>query len=427
MSIETKIDNIIRNIGKSLKKAFKNNIVATIIISSLVSAVVGGVFGFYGATILNQGPSLALPKIIKKSEPSQTPLPSEDQRTVEIINRAVPAVVSIVATKDLTIIEKGYFNPFENFCKDPFFKNFLGNLCEKPSQPPKSYTERRKVAAGSGFIISPDGLIVTNKHVIDIKEANFTVITYDNKKYPATILAKDPIQDIAIIKINAANLPYLPLGDSNKLQIGQTVIAIGNALGEFSNTVSKGVISGLSRSIVASSGRSTEKLDEVIQTDAAINPGNSGGPLVNLNGEVIGINTAVVQGAQNIGFAIPINNAKRDIRQIKTTGKISYPFLGVRYVLIDEQIKEKNNLPVDYGALVVRGESRTDLAVVPGSPADKAGIKENDIILEVNGKKINQKNDLAKVIQSYNVGDTIRLKILSKGEEKFVTVVLGER
>jgi len=427
MDIEKTARNMIRNIEKNLKKPFKNNIVITIIISSVVSAIVGGVFGFYGATFFNQEPPIALPKIIKNNEPTQTPLPSEDQRTVEVIKRVVPAVVSIVATKDLTIIERGYFNPFEDFCDDPFFRRFLGNFCDRPSQPPRSYTERRKVSAGSGFIISSDGLIVTNKHVIDIKEADFTVITYDNKKYPATILAKDPIQDIAIMKISATNLPYLPLGDSDKLQIGQTVIAIGNALGEFSNTVSKGVISGLSRSIVASSGRSTEKLDEVIQTDAAINPGNSGGPLVNLNGEVIGINTAVVQDAQNIGFAIPINHAKRDIQQVKVKGKITYPFLGVRYVLINEEIRKNNNLSVDYGALVIRGESKTDLAVLPGSPADKAGIQENDIILEVNGKKINQKNDLVKIIQSYNVGDVITLKILSKGKEKFVTVTLGER
>ncbi|MEK7123341.1 MAG: PDZ domain-containing protein, partial [Patescibacteria group bacterium] len=182
------------------------------------------------------------------------------------------------------------------------------------------------------------------------------------------------------------------------------------------------------RSVTASGmAAGPEQLQEVIQTDAAINPGNSGGPLLNLQGEVVGINTAMANGAENVGFAIPINQAKKSIESVKKTGKISYPWLGVRYVLITEELKKKNNLSVDYGALVSRGEKQEDLAVVPGSPADKAGIVENDIILEVGGVKINQENTLATLVQKRQIGEEIILKILRKGEEKTVKVKLEER
>lgn len=406
----------------------KNKILTNVVVSFAVSAVVGAVFGYWGATSLNQGMIAPLARLAR---PIVTEVPSvfEEARVIAAVQKATPAVVSIVATKDLTIVERqGIFNPFEDFCKDPFFRQFLGSQCDVQSQPPITKKEKQQVAAGSGFIVSSDGLILTNKHVINVAEADFTVITNDNKKYPAKILAKDPVQDLALLKIEAFGLKSLPLADSSKLQIGQTVIAIGNALGEFTNSVSRGVISGLSRSITASEGGGrSERLEQVIQTDAAINPGNSGGPLLNLSAEVIGINTAIVQGAQNVGFAIPINQAKRDIQQVKTLGKISYPFLGVRYTMITDGLKEKNNLSVNYGALVVRGETQTDLAVVSGSPADKAGIRENDIILEINGKRLNQDNDLAKMMQSFEVGQTITLKILSGGQEKTVQVTLEER
>ncbi|MBI2670155.1 MAG: trypsin-like peptidase domain-containing protein [Candidatus Yanofskybacteria bacterium] len=406
----------------------KNKILTNIVVSFAVSAAVGAVFGYWGATSLNQNLVTPFARLIRPTT-TETPAISDEARVIAAVQKAVPAVVSIVATKDLTVVERqGIFNPFENFCKDQFFRQFLGSQCDVQSQPPQTKTERQQVAAGSGFIISPDGLILTNKHVINIAEADFTVITSGNKKYPAKILAKDPVQDLALLKIDVPGLKSLPLADSDKLQIGQTVIAIGNALGEFSNSVSKGVISGLSRSIVASEGGGrTERLEQVIQTDAAINPGNSGGPLLNLSGEVIGINTAIAQGAQNVGFAIPINQAKRDIQQVKTLGKISYPFLGVRYLTINDEIKEKNNLSVNYGALVVRGETQADLAVTPDSPADKAGIRENDIILEANSKRINQENDLAKVMQSFVVGQTVTFKILSGGQEKVAQIKLEER
>lgn len=412
-----------------VKTIRKNKILTNIVVSFAVSAVVGAVFGYWGATSF--GPNLVSP-LVQLVRPTETKAPAvvtEETQVINVVKHASPAVVSIVATKDLTIVERqGIFNPFEDFCKDPFFRQFLGSQCDIQSQPPITKKEKQQVSAGTGFIISSDGLVLTNKHVINVSEADFTVITSDNKKYPAKILAKDPVQDLALLKVSATALSSLTLGDSSKLQIGQTVIAIGNALGEFSNSVSRGVISGLSRSITASEGGGrSEKLEQVIQTDAAINPGNSGGPLLNLSGEVIGINTAIAQGAQNVGFAIPINQAKRDIQQVKTLGKISYPFLGIRYVMITDELKEKNNLPVNYGALIVHGETQTDLAVTPGSPADKAGIRENDIILEMNSKRIDQDNDVAKMMQSFSVGQTITLKILSGGQEKTMRVTLEER
>jgi serine protease Do len=240
-------------------------------------------------------------------------------------------------------------------------------------------------------------------------------------------LARDPVLDVAFVKINATGLPYLQLDDSDTLQVGQSVIAIGNALGEFKNTVSVGVVSGLSRSITAGDETGqTEQLDKVIQTDAAINPGNSGGPLLDLAGNVVGINVAVVQGSSNIGFALPINSVKNAINSFEKTGKISRPYVGIRYIDITADVKAKNNLSVDYGILVQRGATASEVAVIPGSPADKAGIVENDIILSVDGQNIDQDHDFSNLIRSKSVGDTVQLGVLSKGLQKTVTLKLEQ-
>jgi S1-C subfamily serine protease len=208
--------------------------------------------------------------------------------------------------------------------------------------------------------------------------------------------------------------------------MGQTVIAIGNSLGEFRNTVSVGVVSGLGRTITATGVGLVETIEDVIQTDAAINKGNSGGPLLNLKGEVIGINTAMVQDAQSIAFSIPINKAKRDIEQIREAGKISYAYLGVRYILITEKVKADNSLTVDYGALILRGGDG-EAAVLPGSAAEKAGLKEGDVILEFNGEKVTSENNLTKLIQEYDPLEKVSLKILRAGEEKIIQVTLDEK
>jgi len=218
---------------------------------------------------------------------------------------------------------------------------------------------------------------------------------------------------------------FLEFANSDKLEVGQTAIAIGNSLGEFRNTVSKGVVSGLSRSITAGNGfGQAEKLDGVIQTDAAINRGNSGGPLLDLTGKVIGVNVAMAMGSENIGFSLPANMIKFVVNSVQENGKILRPFLGVRYILITPEFKKRNKLSVDYGALVLRGETMQDLAVTPGSAADIAGIQENDIILEVDGEKVDMDNLLVSLIQKKQVGDSVTLKILHKGEEKEVKVVL---
>jgi len=352
-----------------------------------------------------------------------------EQAIIAAVKKASPAVVSIVITKDLPVIEQcpQTFDPFFNLPPDirQFFgdNNFGGFQFYAPCE---KGTKKQEVGGGSGFIVSSDGLIVTNKHVVADKNADYTVLLNDGKKYPAKVVARDSIQDLAVLKINASNLPTLSLGNSDNLELGQTVIAIGNALGEFRNTVSVGVVSGLSRTITASGADfESETIQNVIQTDAAINPGNSGGPLLDLNGNVIGINTAIVAGAQNIGFAIPINHVKRDINSVKTTGSIQLPYLGVRYLMITPEIAQSQKLKVDYGALL-RGNSDGP-AVEKNSPAAQAGLMAEDIILEVNGQKVDSDHSLISIVQEYNVGDTINLKVL-RGEKTInISVTLGKR
>jgi len=297
----------------------------------------------------------------------------------------------------------------------------------------KHNTQKVKIGGGSGFIVSPDGVVLTNAHVVQDTKAEYTaILDHDEEsKFPIKIIARDKIHDIAILKIenkNKKELPYIELGDSRQLELGEDVIAVGYALGEFRNTVSTGVISGLSRFIQAQTGyeRHTERLRGLIQTDAAINPGNSGGPLINREGKVVGINTAVVFGAQNVGFSIPINNAKKDLEELKQFGHIRQPFFGVRYIIIDDMIQKQNKLPVDHGAMIVR-ETLGELAVVPGSAAAKAGLKEFDIILEANGEKITTENTIQDVISKHTSGDMLKCKILRNGKESEVKVKLEER
>lgn len=370
-----------------------------------------------------QGVKINLPDHIsifggeKIQENAYTTQITYEQLIINAVKDSSPSVVSIVISKNVPVYEEFYINPF-------------GDLAPNIQIPElrQNGTEKKDVGEGSGFIVSEDGLILTNKHVVSDKKAEYTVFTSDGKKFKAKVLAKDPVQDLAIIKIeNSEKFVPIKLGDSSGIQIGQTAIAIGNALGEFRNTVSVGVISGLGRTILATGSNSfSETLEDIIQTDAAINLGNSGGPLLNLKGEVIGINTAIAEGAQAIGFAIPINRAKRDIEQVSKGDKIVYPFLGVRYVLIDEDMAKRNKLSVDYGAWVKKGNNG-EVAVTKGSSAEKAGIKAGDIILELNNQKITQGNSMATMILEYNAGDTISLKILRDGEEIMVDVVLGER
>ena len=346
----------------------------------------------------------------------------EDSAIIDVVEKTSPMVVSIVISKNVPNIQNnlgdpwGFFNPFST---DPFGSD--GTESDQGSQ-------KKTIGGGSGFFITSDGYILTNRHVVDDSQAEYTVVTNDGKEYEAKVLARDPVRDVAVIKVDGSDFPIATLGNSDNLKIGQTVVAIGNSLGEFSNSVSRGIVSGLRRNLNAGSGYGeTERLTDIIQTDAAINPGNSGGPLLDVNGNVIGVNVAVAQGAQNVGFALPINQTKRIIDQVKDGTKISVPYLGVRYIVIDSAVQKEAQLPYNYGVLVLRGNKFTDLAVVPGSPADKAGVVENDIILEIDGKKINQNNQLGDAIAKYNVGDKISLKIWHKGEIRDIQITLEER
>lgn len=354
--------------------------------------------------------------------PTQRGQLTEESAVIDVVKKTNPAVVSIVITQDVPVIERYY----QQIPGSPF-GNFFSPFQFQMPQLRQNGTQKQEVGGGSGFIVSADGLIITNRHVVSQQNAEYTVFRNDGTKYTAKIIARDPLNDIAVLKIDVKNLPFLEFGSSDNLQIGQSVVAIGNALGEFRNTVSVGVISGLSRSITAGDvGGAPEQLDNVIQTDAAINPGNSGGPLLNLDGKVVGVNVAIAQGSENVGFALPANVAKSVAESVQKTGRIVRPYLGVRYTVVTPELKGRNNLPVDYGAFVTRGDQPTDVAVLPNSPAAKAGIQEDDIILEVDDKKIDDHTSLSAYIAQKNVGDHIRLKVWSKGVTKDVNVTLQE-
>jgi serine protease Do len=287
----------------------------------LVSFVTSTATAIVTATLVDQAPkpiTQTIQKVVERvatvseaAKDSEEPQPrviivSDEEKIVRIVNDMLPSVVSIIATKDLPVVEQCFIDPFGG---DPFFEEFFGEFRIPSVCQSEGKTEKRKVGSGSGFVVSDDGLVITNRHVVEDAGAEYSVILNDGRKLPAVILARSPGYDLAVAKIQT-NEPFrsVPIGNSDTLRSGQRVIAIGNALGEFQNTVSLGVISGLRRSIIAGiQGGRTEELAELIQTDAAINPGNSGGPLLDLNGKAIGINTAVAQGAENIGFALPVN------------------------------------------------------------------------------------------------------------------------
>ena len=280
-------------------------------------------------------------------------------------------------------------------------------------------------AAGTGMIVSSDGYVLTNKHVVE--GANkVNVILDDGTAYEnVKIIGTDPANDVAFVKIeNVSNLPAVTLGDSKTMNVGQQVIAIGNALGQFQNTVTEGIVSGLNRSITASdsSGSAYESLTDLIQTDAAINSGNSGGPLVNAAGQVIGLNVAT-SAADNIGFAIPISSVKGMLKRVINEGKAERAYIGVSYVTITPDIAKTYNLSVKTGGYV-HNDRATSSAVVSGSPADKAGIKDGDIITHINGVEIGKAGSISALIGEYAVGDTIQLRVLRNGAELNLNVQL---
>lgn len=312
---------------------------------------------------------------------------SEESIVIDVVKRTGPSVVTIAAQS----------RKQDLFQNDPFF--LFGSPGQQNNEPQN---------IGSGFIVSDEGFIVTNKHVVSDSSSSYTVITTGDKKYQVQKIYRDPLNDIAILKIdtkqNGEKLKPLELGDSSRLQAGQLVIAIGTPLGQFNNTVTTGVISGLGRGIVAGSSFEgfAEKLDDVIQTDAAINPGNSGGPLLNSGGQVIGVNTAVSQSGQNIGFALPINVVKDSLKNFNQTGQFNRPYLGISYQMVSRDAAIRNSVPE--GAYIG--------SVIPDSAAEKAGLQKGDIITQIDGQKLQAgKLEVAQIISKKKVGDTITLTV----------------
>lgn len=344
-----------------------------------------------------------VPSFLQKPSVVQVPekvkVVSEESVVIDAVKKVGPSVVTVA--QQAPQVSSFEFGPFSIF-----------SLPEKPSEPQN---------IGSGFIVSADGFVVTNKHVVSDASGKYQILTSSDKKYNVQKIYRDPLNDVAILKINPSQNPGetlkpVILGDSSDLVVGQFVIAIGTALGEFKNTVTTGVISGLGRGITAGSEFQgyVERLDNVIQTDAAINPGNSGGPLLNSSAEVIGVNIAIAASGQNIGFALPINVVKDSLKNFNETGQFNRPYLGVAYKMISRDLAVINNLPE--GAYVQK--------VVSGSPADKAGIQKGDIIIKIDDKRISGKDELATAIARKKVGERITVVIWRDGKTQEVKVTL---
>lgn len=330
---------------------------------------------------------------------------TEESVVIDVVKNMGPSVV--------TIVEEVQPNKVQSYDVGPF--QIFGFQDQTPQKP-------QAQNIGSGFVVSSEGLIATNKHVVSDVGAKYQVVTNDDKKYTVEKIYRDPLNDIALLKINTNQNPgkrILPvkLGNSSNLEVGQFVIAIGTALGEFKNTVTTGVISGLGRGITAGDQFQgfAERLDNVIQTDAAINPGNSGGPLVNSGGQVIGINTAVSQSGQNIGFALPISILQDSIDNFNKTGRFNRPYIGVSYKMLSKDIAVLNNLVA--GAYIQ--------TVMSDSPAQKAGIKTGDVIIKFDGKTVDGKTELVKLIGAKKAGDRISVTVWRDGKTVELNVELG--
>lgn len=428
-------------------------LLAPVIITSLVFGLIGGVIVTKTQTpqIVDSNGNLVPTRIVEE----RTYM--EESDAIDAIQSVTPAVISIVATKDLQIFQQNSLDPFNLFRNDPFFRDFGFSFPQiEPQQQPQQkeqepQTRREKISGGTGFIIETDGLSLTNKHVVADTAADYTAITNDGKEYDVEIISRDPANDLAVIRLHEKtgeedgnrktgeekdfgpkpeNLPVIVFGDSSKLKVGQKVFAIGNARGEYENSVTAGIISAVGRDITASGGFGTasETLSGLIQTDAAINFGNSGGPLINAIGEVIGVNTAIDASANGIGFAIPVNQIKPALESVKKHGRIVRPILGVIHMILNKEKAEELKLEgVEYGALITGDRSKKQFGVVPASPAEKAGLKIDDVILEVDGERVTEENTLQSIVQKHAPGDELKLKIWRAGNILELKVTLEER
>jgi len=391
----------------------------TIIVGMAVAALVGAVSGAFVLNTLNGsiffGRPTSSPLNPAQVDKKIVELIEEESASIAVVERVTPSVVSIVVKEERgKLTSEGSRFPFSPFLVP------LQPLTEEQSK------ELVEVSSGTGFFVSEDGLVITNRHVVDSKGTSFVVVTNEGKEYPATLIDIDPFQDVAVLRVEGSGFPVTILGNSDTIQIGQTVIAIGNTLSEFRNTVTKGVVSGINRRVSAGTAVNTEVIEQAIQTDAAINPGNSGGPLINLRGEVIGINTAVSVSGQSVGFAIPINQAKRAVEDVRAFGRIVRPWLGVRYALVEQKMNQENTIPYELGAMIVAGLQPGQSGIVSGSPAEKAGLKEADVIIRINGINLSKQKTLSDLISGFHPGDTIDLEFIRDGVLKKIPLTLAE-
>ena len=388
----------------------KKNIVFIILI---VLAFAGGVYLSNSGQIEKLIPSSLREKVgveVSENKHHITSF-SNDQLSISKVVEAVgPSVVTISAEKSVLKPSSFGFNPFG-----------FGSLFEQFYQQPSAEDfETIEQDIGTGFVVLAEEnnqlFIITNRHVVSDLNLNYLVYDYQDQVYEVTDIYRDPVNDLAILAVENVNLPALSLGDSDQLQIGESVIAIGTALGQFRNTVTSGIISGVGMGITASNvfGGQQENLDNIIQTDAAINPGNSGGPLINARGEVIGVNVATSAGADNIGFALPINIVKNSLANFEATGEFDRAVLGISYTLISEQAAIVNEVP--QGAYVRE--------VFDNSNAQRAGLQAGDIITKFNGKKITETETLAKLLNEIRVGSEVELEIWREGEKETLKITL---
>jgi len=365
---------------------------------ALASGAVGGALGSWAVLSYEMKYAVPAPQVAVSSGSSYE----------DVWASAAPAVVSIVARKsaDQLAPQSLFFAP----------------------APLPDENGLVTVSSGTGFLISADGMMVSNRHVVGDEQAEYSAILSDGTELPVQVLGRDPLNDIALLKIEGKDLPHLEFADSDQVQVGEAVLAIGNALGEYSNTSTAGIISAKGRQLSASGpGFGSEALVDLLQTDAAINPGNSGGPLLDLQGKVLGMNTAVDTSAAGIGFAIPANEISAVVQSYKETGRIVRPFLGVRYVMVNPGIQARLGLDKAYGALIFGDENGSTSAIIKGSSADKAGLKAQDVVLSVDGKNIEDGFTLSAALVSRQVGETLHLEVWREGKILNIDLVLEER